>query len=187
MGDYVFIDSDGEAKVRVKGELTAPGGSNPATEDKQNDILSELQTVVADLGTVVTELGNVQSALLDILNALGGLVPGAVATHAVTIPASADLSDAADLADGTLAAIIMPSAWDAADLSFQASGDGNTFVDLYDEQAQEVTVNADVNMYIRLAPIEWEGIRHIKVRSGTSSVPVAQTDDREIILVTRKI
>lgn len=180
MGDYVFIDSDGEAKVRVKGELTAPGGSNPATEDKQDDILSELQTVV-------TELGNVQSALLDIFNALGGLVPGAVATHTVTIPVNEDLSDAADLADGTLAAIIMPSAWDAADLSFQASGDGNTFVDLYDEQAQEVTVNADADMYIRLAPVEWEGIRHIKVRSGTSSVPVAQTDDREIILVTRKI
>lgn len=114
-------------------------------------------------------------------------VPKELVHLTATIEQSESLSDAVDLEAGTLAAIIMPAAWDAADLTFQASGNGEDFFDLYDEQAQEIAVDADADYYIRLIPPEWAGIRYIKVRSGTSGSPVTQADEREIILVTRVV
>ena len=61
----------------------------------------------------------------------------------VTIAATASLSDAARLPNGhEVVGITMPAAWTAANLTFQASPDGSTFYNLYDDEGNEVTVTA---------------------------------------------
>ena len=55
-------------------------------------------------------------------------------TRTATIAISTSLSAAIALPPGWYpAAILMPAAWTAADLTFQLSLDGTTFADLYDE------------------------------------------------------
>lgn len=113
----------------------------------------------------------------------------------VTIASSASLSDAVNFVDGSLfyqerpalCGIIMPGTWTTADLTFQASEDGSTFNDLYDELGAEVTVTAAASRYIRLSPADWARIRHLKVRSGTSGSAVAQGGDRTITLLLRPV
>ena len=100
-----------------------------------------------------------------------------------TIASSGSLSGAVDLDLNRMLAIQMPSAWTAADLTFQGSLDGSTFYDLYDENDAEVTVQAAASRFIILEPARLLGIPHVKVRSGTAASPVAQGAERTIILV----
>lgn len=81
----------------------------------------------------------------------------------------------------------MPSAWDAADLTFQVSEDNSSWANLYDEYGSEVTVNAAAARAITLLPQNWVGVRYLKVRSGNSSGPVSQTADRKITVIIRPV
>lgn len=103
-----------------------------------------------------------------------------------TIALSGSLAASVDLEGKTLLGIIMPSAWTAASLTFSVSADNTTFVDLYDSSV-EVSVAAGINRFIRLNPNDWVGIRYIKVRSGTTAVPVTQAAARAILLVTKAV
>ncbi len=105
-----------------------------------------------------------------------------VARIPVTIASSASLSSAVKLRGELLTIIEMPAAWDAANLTFQTSGDGSTFMNLYDENGSEVTVTAAVSRRIRLEPSQWAGIAEIKVRSGTSSSAVTQSATQTLYL-----
>lgn len=105
--------------------------------------------------------------------------------RSVQIPANAALSDAIDLDGVTLVGIQMPSAWDAANLTFQVSVDGSTFANLYDQAGSEVTVNASAGRYIVVDHLTFLGIRYLKVRSGTSAAPVNQTASRVLTVVVR--
>ncbi len=96
-----------------------------------------------------------------------------------------DLTAAISLLDLTPVAIIMPAAWDAADLTFQIGDSNDTFTNLYNDTGSEVVVTAAASRYIRLVPSEWVNMRQLKIRSGTSGTPVAQTADRTLIIVTR--
>jgi hypothetical protein len=100
-----------------------------------------------------------------------------------TIANGASLSDAVNLQGGRLVAIVMPAAWTAGDLTFQASADGTTFNNVYDEDDAEVVVEAAASRHIILNPGVWLGIRQIKVRSGTSGAAVNQGGARLITLV----
>ncbi len=85
--------------------------------------------------------------------------------------------------------ILMPSGWDAADMTFQVSNslDGN-FRNLYSDDGNEVAVKVaasravgfDCDMAHILGP--W---RFVKVRSGTAASPVTQSAERVIELVTK--
>jgi hypothetical protein len=91
------------------------------------------------------------------------------------------LSDAKDFGGGaTRMGIIMPAAWDAANLSFQVCDTaGGTFADLYTEagaEAAPASTPAQGKAYSlatlqpTLAPWRW-----VKVRSGLTGAAVTQT------------
>lgn len=105
-------------------------------------------------------------------------------TSTVTIAESASLSEGLDLIDRTLARIVMPAAWTAADITFQSSADGITYNDMYDQFGSEYTVTADASQDIGLNLADFIGVRFIKVRSGTSGSAVTQDAARTITLVS---
>jgi hypothetical protein len=118
-----------------------------------------------------------------------GKEPGQVNNIVVTIPnGAAGLSTEYDLGGAELMAILMPATWVAANITFQASNQfGGTYYDLYDDAGSEVVVTAAQQRCIscdsvamKLAPLRW-----IKIRSGTTAVPVNQTADRYITLLTK--
>lgn len=114
------------------------------------------------------------------------------AANSVTIASGESLSDAFSLAQfiqkgGKLWRILMPSGWDAADITIQTSFDGTTYRDMYDAAGNEYTLNADADRDIVLDPYAFVSVNYIKLRSGTSGTPVNQTADREIEFVIKDI
>jgi hypothetical protein len=107
-------------------------------------------------------------------------MPQLVARIPVSIVINTSLSVAFDIRGGLPAVIEMPAAWDAANLTFQTSGDGSNFFNLYDETGNEVTVTASTSRRIRLEPSQWAGTYQMKIRSGTAAVPVTQTAARTL-------
>ena len=92
------------------------------------------------------------------------------------------LSGAIDLGGARLAYIQMPASWTAAALTFQASADGVTYVDLYDNDGVEYSASVAASQGIIVPLTDFLGIRYLKVRSGTSAVPVNQGGDRTLTL-----
>lgn len=87
-------------------------------------------------------------------------------------------------------AIHMPSAWTAADLTFQASDEvEGTFKNIYTDAGDEVTVQAAASRAISidlnssaLAPYQY-----LKIRSGTSAAAVNQEADRSLVIEMKAI
>lgn len=105
---------------------------------------------------------------------------------AAVIASGQSLSGALDFGALVLSRIDMPAEWTAAALTFQVSADGVTYVNLYDESGNEVTVASAAvvaSRGIALSWINYGSIRYLKVRSGTSALPVAQGADRTLTLV----
>jgi hypothetical protein len=106
----------------------------------------------------------------------------------VTIANGAALSGPLDLAGHVLIAIAMPAAWTAAVLTFQSSIDGGTtWSDVVDDTGTEVSVAAAASRTIvnggqleKLAPLG-----RIRIRSGTTGVPVNQAADRSLAVITK--
>lgn len=105
--------------------------------------------------------------------------------YPVTISNGQSLSGPVDMGAGRLFAIVMPAAWTAANLTFQASPDGVTYSNVFDSTGTEVTFTAAASQYIiNAVPVEWIGVRYVKVRSGTSGTPVNQGADRALTIIT---
>lgn len=105
----------------------------------------------------------------------------------VTIANGASISGAADLSGTSFVGYVMPSSWTAADITLQGSVDGNNFFNLYDQFGNEVRHVSAASRFIALNPAELACVRHLKLRSGTSSSAVNQGAERIITLVTRAI
>lgn len=108
-----------------------------------------------------------------------------IAYQQVTIANGANLSAAINIVGSGIVRITTPSAWTAANLTFQVSHDGTTFNNLYDQYGSEYTVVAAASRAITLQPSDFAGFNYIKVRSGTSGTPVTQAADRSLILAVR--
>lgn len=109
---------------------------------------------------------------------------------AATIAAGGSLSGAVNVGVDTVVAIVMPAAWTAASLTFQAKGDDDdTFHDVYDEVGNELEVSADAGRFVALGPliIYFAGAKQVKVRSGTASAPVVQGAERAVKVVTKPL
>lgn len=120
---------------------------------------------------------------------------GIVNTESAVIASGASLSGAIDLR-GThvtnkglrLFGIVMPAAWTAANLTFQASFDGGTtYVNMYDYNGLEVVATASTSRLIVLDPVVFASIPLLKIRSGTAASAVNQGGDRTLTLVLRSI
>lgn len=85
-----------------------------------------------------------------------------------------------------VAAIILPAAWTAANITFDVAQEEATFVPLYDGDGTEITLTASTSRGVAaasaqlLALLPW---RHVKLRSGPVALPVAQGAARTISVV----
>jgi len=104
-----------------------------------------------------------------------------------TIANGASLSGAVNLDERTPVALLMPAAWTAASITFQASLDGTTYYDVYTEAGGEYTLTVDVDQYIIIDPVDLAGARYVKVRSGTGGAAQNQAAARTIGLVVREL
>jgi hypothetical protein len=109
-------------------------------------------------------------------------MPQLIARLPVTIAINTAVSAAVRIFGGLPAVIEMPAAWDAANLTFQTSGDGTNYFNVYDEFGTEVNVVASASRRIRLEPPQWAGVQYIKIRSGTAGTPVNQTAARTLYI-----
>jgi hypothetical protein len=111
-------------------------------------------------------------------------------TEQVTIAAGTALSNAVNLGDKTLSAIVIPAAWSTAALSFQASDDGGaTWHDHFDWLGNEISAaSADVVAGRRIAvdPSSFRDVDMIKLRSGLTASPVNQGTACVLTLIARK-
>lgn len=108
-------------------------------------------------------------------------------TGTVTILNGASLSDAINLENRTLVAIIMPSTWTAAALTFQFSLDGVNYFNAYSLTAEltATTTPAIANSFINIArTATYDSARYLKIRSGTAAAPVNQAADRVLTVVS---
>lgn len=88
-------------------------------------------------------------------------------------------SDTLDFAGATLAGLRMPSAWDAADLTFLASPDGAvSYASVYGSTGDEITYTVAAERVVTFDPAFWLGVQYLVIRSGTFAAPVAQTTTR---------
>lgn len=99
-----------------------------------------------------------------------------------TIPGGGSLSAPVELTCDEINGIVLPDAWDPAGLSFSASIDGTLFHDVYDSDG-EITISADIAKPNRFVTLDLEGIRFLRVRSGTADAPINQSQERTLQLV----
>jgi hypothetical protein len=98
----------------------------------------------------------------------------------------ASISSVVTLRRRPILTILVPSGWDDAVLTFQVSQDGVTYYELVDEAGEYVSLTVDAGRMLRVTNLDqWAGFQYLKVRSGTSSVPVAQTGTATITLTVR--
>lgn len=106
----------------------------------------------------------------------------------VTIVGGDNTTSNINLGGFRLFGIVMPSAWTAANLSFQASFDqGATWHDLKDASGAEITVIAGADDCVVWLPAAFASLQMLKVRSGSSALPVSQTADRILQLILRGV
>jgi len=103
-----------------------------------------------------------------------------------TIDNGTSLSPAVYLAGEVLVGIRMPAAWTAASITFQASMDDVTYLNVYlSTAATELAITVAVDRHIWLVPWDNASYRWLKVRSGAAGAPVNQLAERTIELITR--
>jgi hypothetical protein len=102
----------------------------------------------------------------------------------ITIPAGQSLSDAADLRTSTLVMILIPTTWADANVSFQVSDDNVTFYDLFQTLGLELQRAALAGTAIVINQADTQGAVYFKVRSGSRGVPIVQSADQVLTLIT---
>lgn len=111
----------------------------------------------------------------------------AIADANTLIPNGTALTPGCDLYGTNLTAVLMPSVWTAAVLTFLISVDGTTWVSLYNADGTEYVVQAGASQCITLSPDDFDAFRFVQVRSGTSASPVNQGADRQLTLIVRPL
>lgn len=99
--------------------------------------------------------------------------------------AQSSFAPAVSIGDMVVYGIIMPASWTAAALTMQLTDDNSTFRNVFDAGGSEVTFVVDASRHVLVPPSVYISGKGIKVRSGTSTVPVNQGADREIALLVR--
>jgi len=93
------------------------------------------------------------------------------------------LSDGLSFGLLRMGALLIPSSWTTANLTFQSSMDMNTWGNVYDGAGNEYTVNITTpGQYLILDPSAFSMMAFLKIRSGTSSAPVNQSGTRTILV-----
>jgi hypothetical protein len=111
----------------------------------------------------------------------------------LTITAGSALSDPLEISSHLkIARIAMPDAWDPAPITFQISLDGTDWYDVHnaDKTAEGLWSSYETglrvvtpNSVVLLPPATGVDLGWVKIRSGTRTAPVAQSDDRTFRLM----
>lgn len=106
----------------------------------------------------------------------------------LTIANNAALSGAAELGGAWPVGVVTPSAWTAADISFDVSYDGGTtYVPLYDGSAEiKIATGIVATNQARgfgLDPTKFHMATHLKIRSGLNGSTVNQAAERTLKLI----
>jgi hypothetical protein len=135
--------------------------------------------------------GDYSPLQLDDKGNLRTVAKGRVFTKTATIASGQSLSGEVDLEDAEYVSIVMPAAWDAASLTFQASPtSGGTFYDVYNAGGSEMSLTVAAQRVVTMRQTNVHELlptlRYIKIRSGTSGTPVNQTAQRDITLICKR-
>jgi hypothetical protein len=107
----------------------------------------------------------------------------------VTIPAGQSLSNAVDLAGGSLLRIRMPAQWTPANITFQMSviDQPDQYLDVWSLEG-EVMIGVPANRNVALVGdvVQFAREGFLKIRSGTGVKPVPQQAARTFELVVLK-
>lgn len=113
-----------------------------------------------------------------------------VATKFITFPAviasGQSLSGAVQLGSMRMFAIVVPSGWTTANITFQSSIDGTNWAEVYDSSGAEVTftVGASPPYFVQnLDASQFLGTQYLKIRSGTAASPVNQASGATLTIV----
>lgn len=108
-----------------------------------------------------------------------------------TIANGASTSDTIDLncvrAGSRVVAIVMPSGWTAAALTFSAGLASDSLNDIYDQGGTELNFTVGASRYVVLdqdQAANLTNIRFLRLRSGTAGTPVTQGAARTIEVIT---
>lgn len=105
----------------------------------------------------------------------------------LSIPAGESISNTIDIDKRGLQAIVIPSSWTKAAISFQmAIEEGGDYVDVFFSTGEEVKFFPDASKAYVISPSVLEGLRFIKIRSGSSATPVIQVSTANIKLILGK-
>ena len=117
---------------------------------------------------------------------LAELVDVNYANLTVTIANGESLSSSVTLDRRPILAILTPSGWDDAVMTFQVSLDGQTYYELVEEDGSAASLAVEAGTMLRTDNLDqWAGYSHMKVRSGTSGSAVAQTGAKVVTIVVR--
>lgn len=101
----------------------------------------------------------------------------------ITIASGQSLSDPVNMLGRVVTAVLVPSAWTSADITFQGSIDGVTYGDLHNPSG-EYGVTGTAGALIAVDAAVFFGVNYIRVRSGTSASAVNQAAARVISLAS---
>ncbi len=108
-------------------------------------------------------------------------------SQVAVIAAGASVSTAVNLFDGNLVGIQMPAAWTAAGIQLEGSFDGLSFFPLHDVSGNALGIaSPGINLQYALDPVNFLGVRFVRIRSGTSAAPVIQVSSATLNLLSRR-
>ena len=105
--------------------------------------------------------------------------------EAVTIASGQSITPAINLGGRIPVGVFMSAGWTAAGMTFQGSPDGSTYYDIHDANG-EINMTVSAGIYVAFDPTKLFGVNFLKVRSGTSGVPVNQGAERILTLMLGK-
>jgi hypothetical protein len=93
-----------------------------------------------------------------------------------TIPHNESLSEGVDCTGGAIVRITVPQEFTDANLTFQASSNGEMYNDLYDKEGREIELPVKADTTVIIDDPWTRAIGWIKFRSGPRDSPVPQTE-----------
>lgn len=99
----------------------------------------------------------------------------------VTILNGTTVSNAIDLQEAEVVAVITPAALTGVAITFQASHDGVTYKQVTKEDGTAYSITVAASKYVNIPRTALNGVRFLKLVSGS-----AEGADRDIILMKRR-
>lgn len=92
-----------------------------------------------------------------------------------------------DITDRVILAVELPATWTAANITLLASQTaGGTFLPVKNQDGTDLTITAAAAQVNVISALLTQGLRYVKLRSGTPAAPVVQLADRVINVATQE-